>query len=98
MHHRGRQAGNFSQTPVDVTESLRLGAHLKDATSKLDSGNEREAMLLNLSLASPLTEAAGTPLASGTGPRGLGLNFLGVELHGKGHSRGRLNLEPLLAP
>lgn len=26
-------------------------------------------------------EAAGTPLTSGTGPRGLGFNFLGAELH-----------------
>ena len=50
-------------------------------TSKLGSENEREAMLLNLPPASPLTEAAGTPLASGTGPRGLGFNFLRVELH-----------------
>lgn len=50
-------------------------------TVKFGSGDEREAILPNLLLASPLHGGDWYPLASGAGPQGLGFDFPGVEFH-----------------
>lgn len=63
-------------------------------TGKLDSGGEREAMLLNLPLASPLHGSNWYSLISGTGPWGLGFDFLGVELHAPRQGSQQKHREP----